>query len=94
MLDPLTALGVASSIAQLIDFSKKTVDLAAEVYHEGSSAKVLRLKVATASLVERCGTIDDRTRTTLSSAASLTREEKVRLTTNHQQEQDGSLKCC
>jgi hypothetical protein len=77
MPDPLTVLGVVSSIAQLVDFSAKTVSLALLISAKGSTALVSSLKTATDDLRELGETIHRRTRSTLGKAACLTSEEKV-----------------
>ena len=50
MLDPLTAIGVASSIVQLVDFSSKVVARSAEIRRAGASIEVAQLKRITSDL--------------------------------------------
>lgn len=45
MLDPLTALGVASSIIQLVDFGRKLVSQTQETYHTANGATIENLTV-------------------------------------------------
>jgi len=43
MIDPLTAIGLASSLVQLIDFSAKVVKKAKEIHEHGSNLEELRM---------------------------------------------------
>lgn len=45
MLDPLTALGVASSIIQLVDFGRKLVSQTQETYHTANGATIENVTV-------------------------------------------------
>ena len=78
MLDPLTALGLASNIAQLIEFSVSTVGLVTKIRLKGSSEEVSNLKDATTHMIELCASIHDRTGPNSRVPVSLTKEEKVR----------------
>jgi hypothetical protein len=44
MLDPLTAIGVASSVMQLVDFSSKVVARSGEIRRAGVSIDVAQLE--------------------------------------------------
>lgn len=52
MLDPLTSLGLAASIAQLLDFGFKFVSETKEISEYGSSIDVAHLKSLTTDLVD------------------------------------------
>ena len=59
MLDPLTAVGLASAIVQLVDFSSELVSETKELYHstEGNSAQNEELQSVTEDLKELCKTL-------------------------------------
>jgi hypothetical protein len=50
MLDPFTSLGVASNIAQLVQFSAELVSSAKEVHQNGSSIDVQSLRRVASNL--------------------------------------------
>jgi hypothetical protein len=52
MMDPLTALSLASSIAQFVDFGFKLVDEAHEIREAGSTIDNVVLKSVTNDLVQ------------------------------------------
>jgi hypothetical protein len=52
MLDPLTALSVASSIVQLIDFSSKVIKQTYEIANRGSSRDILKAAELNNDLLE------------------------------------------
>jgi len=60
MLDPLTAIGLASAIVQFVDFSSRLVSETKELYHstEGNSTKNEELQAVTEDLRELCKTLN------------------------------------
>jgi hypothetical protein len=75
MLDPLTAIGVASSIVQLVDFSSKVVARSAEIRRAGSSVEVAHLRAITSDLQGLTENLRERSRDQAEDAT--TREEQV-----------------
>lgn len=75
MLDPLTAIGVASSIVQLVDFSSKVVARSAEIRRAGSSIQVAQLRAITSDLQGLTESLLERSRHQSDDAPS--REEQV-----------------
>jgi hypothetical protein len=59
MLDPLTAIGLASAIVQFVDFSSRLVSETKELYHstEGNSTQNEELHAVTEDLRELCKTL-------------------------------------
>jgi hypothetical protein len=79
MLDPLTAIGFASSIAQLIDFSANLLKQASDIRTKGSSVEVSHLKTLTIDLVNLKEVLEKRSRPdALNKDGSLAMEEEVR----------------
>jgi len=78
MLDPWIALGVASSIAQLIDFGVNIVRLTREIQDEGSPAAISSLERVTSDLISLSQSIKPRPPPSSNSVEELTKEEKVR----------------
>jgi hypothetical protein len=76
MIDPLTAIGVASSIVQLVDFSTKVVARSAEIRRAGSSVEVAHLRAITSDLQGLTENLRERSREQAEDAT--TREEQVR----------------
>lgn len=52
MLDPMNAINLASSIAQLIDFSAKLLKDASDIRSKGSSVDVKHLKTLSLGLID------------------------------------------
>jgi hypothetical protein len=75
MIDPLTAIGVASSIVQLVDFSTKVVARSAEIRRAGSSIEVAHLRAITSDLQGLTENLRERSREQAEDAT--TREEQV-----------------
>jgi hypothetical protein len=75
MIDPLTAIGVASSIVQLVDFSTKVVARSAEIRRAGSSVEVAHLRAITSDLQGLTENLRERSREQAEDAT--TREEQV-----------------
>ena len=83
MLDPMNAINLASSIAQLIDFSAKLLKDANDIRNKGSSVDVLHLKTLTLDLIGLGEAVRKRQRPQrLSDDNSLIREVEVCLATN------------
>ena len=57
MLDPWTALSLAASIVQFIDFTAGIVTEAKEIHKDGKSLKVLAVGSKTTRLISLCETI-------------------------------------
>ena len=83
MLDPMNAINLASSIAQLIDFSTKLLKDANDIRSKGSSVEVLHLKTLTLDLIRLGEAVRKRPRPQgLSDGDSLIREVEVCLATD------------
>jgi hypothetical protein len=83
MLDPMNAINLASSIAQLIDFSAKLLKDASDIRSKGSSVNVRHLKTLTLDLIRLGAGVRKRPRPQgLSDGNSLNREEEVRVVTD------------
>jgi len=81
MLDPLNAISLASSIAQLIDFSAKLLKEASDIRSNGSSVNVRHLKGMTIDLVSLEEALQKRPRLDgLNRDDSLIHEEEVYIT--------------
>jgi hypothetical protein len=76
MLDPLTSLGLAASIAQLLDFGFKFVSETKEISEYGSSVDVAHLKSLTTDLVDIQSSLKERGRNA-AGTGTLSREEQV-----------------
>ena len=75
MLDPLTAIGVASSIVQLVDFSLKVVARSAEIRRAGASIEVGQLKRITSDLKGLTESLQERSKAQSDNVT--TKEEQV-----------------
>jgi hypothetical protein len=83
MLDPMNATNLASSIAQLIDFSTKLLKDANDIRNKGSSVNVQHLKTLTLDLISLGEAVRERQRPQgLSDGNPLTREVEVSLATH------------
>jgi hypothetical protein len=82
MLDPMDAINLARSIAQLIDFGAKLLKDASDIRSKGSSVDVLHLKTLTHDLIGLGEAVRKRSRPQgLSDGNSLIREVEVCLAT-------------
>jgi hypothetical protein len=80
MLDPMNAINLASSIAQLIDFGAKLLKDASDIRSKGSSVEVKHLKKLTRDLIDLGEAVRKRpTPQGLGDGDSLIREEEARL---------------
>jgi hypothetical protein len=77
MLDPLTALSVASSLVQLVDFSITLVKDAREISLGGRSVDVNELEIVTADLIDLNAALKRRTGPGVGVGQSLAIEEQV-----------------
>jgi hypothetical protein len=78
MLDPINAIGLASSITQLIEFSVKLLKEASDIRSKGSSEDVLHLKKLTHDLIGLGAAVQKRPRPhELSDDKAIIREEEV-----------------
>jgi hypothetical protein len=75
MLDPLTAIGVASSIVQLVDFSSKVVARSGEIRRAGASIEVSQLKRITSDLKDLTESLRERSKAQSDNVT--TKEEQV-----------------
>lgn len=58
MLDPLTALSLASSIVQLVDFSAKVVSESRQIYQAGSAIQNDELEIISNDLLDLVKTVE------------------------------------
>jgi hypothetical protein len=79
MLDPLSALSVASSVVQLIDFGAHLTRTASEIHEKGSSVELRHLAKVTTDLAGLNAALKLRARCDLGLLESLTKEEQVSL---------------
>jgi hypothetical protein len=79
MLDPLTALSVASNVVQLVDFGLGLFRDADEIHSRGSSVEVRNLQVLNSDLIGLNQTLKDKRKAGITSGDALTREEQVRV---------------
>ena len=77
MLDPLTALSIASSLVQLVDFSITLVKDAREISLGGRSIDVNELKIVTTDLIGLNAALKRRTGPGVCVEQSLAIEEQV-----------------
>ena len=78
MLDPMNAINLASSIAQLIDFSAKLLKDASDIRSKGSSVDVGHVKTLALDLIGLREAVRKRPRLPgLGDGKSLIREEEV-----------------
>jgi hypothetical protein len=77
MLDPLTALSLASSLVQLVDFSITLVKDAREISLGGRSVDVNELEIVTADLIGLNAALKRRTGPGVGVEQSLAIEEQV-----------------
>lgn len=77
MLDPLTALSLASSLVQLVDFSITLVKDVREISLGGRSVDVNELEIVTADLIGLNAALKRRTGPGVGVAQSLAIEEQV-----------------
>jgi len=73
-MDPLTALGLAASIAQFIDFGAELISQSKEIAEAGSSVSVAHLSAVTSDLIDINKNLEDQQ---ISRVSENTQEEKV-----------------
>ena len=78
MLDPLTSLGVASNIAQLVQFSAELVSSAKEIHQNGSLMDVQSLRAVASNLRTLSSDVTHRSWSNRAGGKPLEEEEKVR----------------
>lgn len=78
MLDPLTSLGVASNIAQLVQFSAELVSSAKEIHQNGSSMDVQSLRTVASNLRTLSSDVTPRPWSSRAGGKPLEEVEKVR----------------
>src|SRR5271170_5062788 len=83
MLDPLTALNLASSVCQFIDFSLSLVKETNQIRSRGSTVGVWQLKNTALDLVRLNRTLKARPRPPSDKSGALQDGEKVRSTLEH-----------
>ena len=83
MIDPVTALGLVSSIAQIVDFGTKIVTESREVYRNGSTIKIKESFDITNGLRVCCEDINN--------GLLLPDEKHLELTTEDQESHAGIL---
>ncbi|MCJ1251945.1 hypothetical protein MMC30_009183 [Trapelia coarctata] len=76
-MDPFTALSLASSVAQLIDFGSKVILNAREIAHSGSSVSVEHLSIVTKDLVEINSSLEQQLKSRTDQGISLMKEEQA-----------------
>jgi hypothetical protein len=79
MLDPWTALSLAASIAQFIDFGSDIVSQTREIRERGSSVQTRHLKKIAADLKDCNASLKAQVRSRVGEEVKLTPEEKVDL---------------
>ena len=83
MLDPINAINLASSIAQLVDFSAKLLKDASDIRSKGSPVDVGHVKTLALDLIGLREAVRKRPRLQgLGAGNSLIREEEVRASAN------------
>lgn len=60
MLDPLTALSLASAVVQLVDFGARLLDDSSQLYYKGRTLELASLKTITDDLIEVNGLLKSR----------------------------------
>ena len=78
MLDPLTSLGLASNIVQLVHFSADLVSSVKEIHQNGSSINVQSLRIIASDLQKLSSDVTDRSWSSRASGKPLEEVEKVR----------------
>ena len=76
-MEPLVALGLAASVAQLIDFASKLVGKTREIALAGSSVSVNHLSTLTFNLLDINNSLKAQTNLARAENAPLTKEEQV-----------------
>ncbi|KAM0805354.1 hypothetical protein BDR22DRAFT_785401, partial [Usnea florida] len=84
-MEPLTALGLAASVAQFIDFGSKLVGKTREIARAGSSVSVADLSTLTSDLIDINKSLD--------SGINLVKAHNLILTKEEQALQDLTIKC-
>ena len=75
-MEPLTALGLAASVAQFIDFGSKLVGKTREIARAGSSVSVADLSTLTSDLIDINKTLDSGISLVKAQNLILTKEEQ------------------
>ena len=76
-MEPLTALGLAASVAQFIDFGPKLVGKTREIAKAGSSVSVDHLSTLISNLLDINKSLKSQTNLATAGNAPLTKEEQV-----------------
>ena len=76
-MEPLTALGLAASIAQFIDFGSNLVSKTRQIAKAGSSVSVDHLSTITSNLLDINKSLKSQMNLATAENASLTKEEKM-----------------
>lgn len=76
-MEPLVALSLAASVAQLIDFASKLVGKTREIALAGSSVSVNHLSTLTFNLLDINNSLKAQTNLARAENAPLTKEEQV-----------------
>ena len=78
-MEPLTALGLAASVAQFIDFGSKLVGKTREIAKAGSSVSVAHLSTLTSDLIDINDSLESKIGLVKAQNFILTKEEQVRV---------------
>ena len=76
-MEPLTALGLAASVAQFIDFGSKLVGKTREIARAGSSVSVADLSTLTSDIIDINKSLDNGISLVKAQNLILTKEEQV-----------------
>lgn len=79
MLDPLTALGVASNVIQLVDFASKVLSKAKDLRFHGTTVDNTRLEALTVDMVFLCENLQGSPLLTGASRKTLSKDEEVEI---------------
>lgn len=77
MLDPLTALSVASAVVSFVDFALDLIKKTEAIHNKGSSARVAHNRIVTSDLVAINESLRSRNPPRLPANASLVKEKQV-----------------
>ena len=76
-MEPLTALGLAASVAQFIDFGSKLVGKTREIAKAGSSVSIAHLSTLTSDLIDINKSLESNISLVKAQHLILTKEEQV-----------------
>ena len=76
-MEPLTALGLAASVAQFIDFGSKLVGKTREIAKAGSSVSIAHLSTLTSDLIDINKSLESNISLVKAQNLILTKEEQV-----------------